>query len=64
MPAPFASALFPVAVPERPREPSGHRLHYCGMQWIEALINISAFLGFVGVASLGGKTCDPEEPVA
>jgi hypothetical protein len=34
------------------------------MQWIEALINISAFLGFVGVASLGGKTCDqPEEPI-
>jgi hypothetical protein len=34
------------------------------MQWIEALINISAFLGFVGVASLGGKTCDGEEPIA
>jgi hypothetical protein len=37
------------------------------MQWIEALINISALVGFVGVASLGGKTCDqqePEEPIA
>jgi hypothetical protein len=33
------------------------------LQWIEALINISAFLGFVGVANLGWKTCDPEEPV-
>jgi hypothetical protein len=37
------------------------------MQWIEALINISALVGFVGVASLGGKTCDrqrPAEPIA
>jgi hypothetical protein len=25
------------------------------MQWIEALINISAFAGFIGVASLGSK---------
>lgn len=50
-------------VPSSPGEPSAHRSHYCGMQWIEALINISAFLGFVGVANLGGKTCDPEEPV-
>jgi hypothetical protein len=38
--------------------------HYCGMQWIEALINISAFLGFVGIANLGWKTCDGEEPTA
>jgi hypothetical protein len=33
------------------------------MQWIEALINISGFLGFVGIANLGWKTRDPEEPV-
>jgi hypothetical protein len=38
------------------------------MQWIEALINISALVGFVGIANLGRpKTCDqgaPEEPIA
>jgi hypothetical protein len=27
------------------------------MQWIEALINISALLGFVGVANIGWKAC-------
>ena len=43
------------------------RSHYCAMQWIEALINISALVGFVGVANLGGKPCDgrkPTEPMA
>jgi hypothetical protein len=33
------------------------------MQWIEALINISAFLGFVSIANLGRRTCDGEEPI-
>jgi hypothetical protein len=26
-----------------------------GMQWIEAIINISAFAGFIGVANFGHK---------
>jgi hypothetical protein len=28
-----------------------HPPNYCAMQWIEALINISALAGFVGVAN-------------
>jgi hypothetical protein len=40
--------------------------HYCGMQWIEALINISALVGFVAVANLGGnpRSPNPPEPTA
>jgi hypothetical protein len=37
------------------------------MQWIEALINILAFVGFVGVANLGWETSNrrnPREPIA
>ncbi len=52
-------------VPARGTKPDPS--HYCGMQWIEALINISALVGFVGVASLGGNTSDcrrPTEPMA
>jgi hypothetical protein len=26
-----------------------------GMQWIEALINLSAFAGFIGIANVGCK---------
>jgi hypothetical protein len=36
------------------------------MQWIEAILNISALVGFVGVANLGCQSRDqgaPEEPI-
>jgi hypothetical protein len=49
------------------RERSAHIPHCRAMQWIEALINVTAFVGFVGMANLGGKTCrqrEPEEPIA
>jgi hypothetical protein len=46
-----------------PAIPGTNRPHpHCrAMQWIEAIINISAFVGFIGVASLGEKTCDGQE---
>jgi hypothetical protein len=32
------------------------------MQWIEALINVSGLVGFVGVAALWPKTAASDEP--
>jgi hypothetical protein len=34
---------------------------YGGMQWIEALINISVLAGFIGVANLGRKNLGQEQ---
>ena len=42
------------------KEGAGQRL--TGMQWIEAIINISALAGFVGVANLGRKKPDLLSP--
>jgi hypothetical protein len=41
---------------------NGPRRALVGMQWIEALINVSGLVGFVGVATLWPKNGPSEGP--